>query len=59
VKGVGDDGTVRLWGYESFSTVFKMICATAKDAETKYGVDLIIRKGDFILNIYITYIIII
>ncbi len=47
-----------LWECESISTVFKMNCATAKDAETKYGVDLIIKKGEFILNIYITYIII-
>ncbi len=38
--------------------MFKMICATAKDAETKQGVNLIVKKGDFILNIYITYIII-
>jgi len=28
-------------------------------AGKKYGVDLIVRKGEFILNIYITYIIII
>jgi len=35
-----------------------MICAAAKDAEKKYGVDLIVEKGEFILNIYITYIII-
>ncbi len=46
---------MRVWD----SGNFKMICATAKDAETKYGVDLIIRKGDFILNIYIDYRIII
>ena len=27
-------------------------------AGTKYGVDLVVKKGEFILNIYITYIII-
>ena len=56
--GMWDDGTLRLWGCENISTVFEMICATAKDAETKYGVDLIVKKGKFILNIYITYLII-
>jgi len=31
--------------------VFKMNCAAAKDAEKKYGVDLIVEKGEFILPI--------
>jgi len=28
-----------------------MNCAAAKDAEKKYGVDLIVEKGEFILPI--------